>query len=400
MVRRRQSRRLFEETGLLKEPETNPYKLVGLDSELVAGILNEDRSGEALKGIVGNFVTKVLMRRYHPDNQETGNSVRFREIREAHERIKQAEIETLRRWTKTDESVKSGELQKIAAVRSRVTEQVGAMVAKHMETNSHPQHTSQLQWAQGLLLRRGKSTLLLRQQDQGVEVLRGKTMQTGVGSSPTGEAKTGPFDVRSFLWQNKLFGLEPLTPIAAYIDETGRASLLRQDLSFIMDVTEALGERRLKREMFSRDMVKAIGGRDAWMRQSDPVIIATTVPKYSSQKLPADVMVFPQNDGRRLAWKLPLEVAGSVTEKRFFDRFKHARDTGSLAVSSGLRTTGATHFNLAPVTPVSLVEEEVGYSGVLAHGSSLLLYDRALAMPFATNCEIMGMVGSYPQAAE
>lgn len=399
MVRRRQSRKLFEEVGLAGEPEINPYSLIGLTPEFIARLLEADRSGESVKKIVGTFVTKVLARQFHPDNLETGDTARFREVEDANQRIKHADTATLRRWTKTENVVSTGELQKVAAARKSMLEQVGKLVTTHMETNHHPQHVSQLQWAQGLLLRRRKTTLLLRQQqNQGIEVLRGETMQTGVGALPSDEAKGGPFDVRSFLWHNKLFGLKPHTEIAAYIDEAGRTSLLRKDLSFIMDVTDALGERRMKRQLFSKDMVKAIGSKDAWMRQSDPVIIATTVPEHPNNKPPTEVIVFPRHSSRDLAWNLSMEVAGSVADKRFFDRIKHAPNAGSLALSSGLGRTGAAYFNLTPAPPISLTEQDTGYSGLLDHGSSLLLYDRSRGMPFATDCEIMGMIGSYPQA--
>jgi hypothetical protein len=331
-------RRLFEELGLVDQAqEANPYEVLGLDPDFAHNLLSEDPSGAAVQFVAG-ALHKALSRRYHPDVPATGDSDRFRQINDADARIGEASVASLARWSKKEKTVLSGQLKNAQAERTALINRVSELLQADLELGNHPQHFSRLDSAQGVLLQRGNVPMLMRQiPNGGTDVLMGRVTDLD-NAKATGNPQV--FDFRAFLRQHQSFGLAPGSDIVAYIDETGRASILQSDLTFIMDITDPVAKQRKKRESESQKdkLTKSATTTGSW-RADDPVMFITQIPRTARTKKPAGQLITfaswmgPRQGGQDLKWKLPLDVVGTVTDQGFFNRMRHNKATENIAIS-------------------------------------------------------------------
>lgn len=399
---RQDRRRIFEELGLLNEPEpTNPYKTLGLDPAFAGELLREDPSGEMIR-LAAGALRQALAKRYHPDVPKTGNADRFREIDEANSRIQEAQEQqgqkiTLARWSRVEQSgVPSSQLEKARTERESLVTHAAELFQTNLELGNHPQHFSQLQWTQGALLQRGSSALLLQQLPEGgVQIARGDSLKIGEVKQSLEESQA--FDFPAFLRQHELFGLEPGSKIVAYVDQEHRASILAPDLSFIMDITVPVTEHREKRKRIPQ------GQNDPsfWARARSPVLFITSVPVASQVTTPkTQIITFSdiKDSARSAAWELPLEVAGTVSDQDFFNRMRYTKNVGATAIVGNAQYT-MQHFNLIATPARKFIENDPKYSPVLLNGSSLVLYDPTNDTPVVTDAKVIGMIGSNSRAA-
>jgi hypothetical protein len=397
-------RRLFEDLGLIDQPtEANPYETLGLDQTFANNLLKEDPSGAALQFIAG-ALHKALSRRYHPDIPDTGDEDRFRAINEADTRITEASSAALVRWSKTERlnSASTSQVKGLQAERAAILGRAAELLQADLELGNHPQHFSQLSSAQGILLQRANTPLLMRQQPEGgMQVLMGRVSDLSKARA-TGNAQV--FDFRAFLKQNDSFGLEPGTKIVTYIDDEGRASILKPDLTFIMDITDPVAKKRQKREKLSHAQRGEVSNKDFWSRSDDPLLFITSVPEaQNAQKPETQLVLFPSwagppGGGASLAWNIPMDTVGSVADQDFFGRMKHNKATENIALSGGATKRTMSHFNLLAAQTRQLLEHDPGYSPLLRAGNSLLLYDAANRVPVITDAKVMGMIGNNSKA--
>jgi curved DNA-binding protein CbpA len=388
-------RKIFQELGLIDEPaRLNPLHILGLDPSFSAELLKEDPNGSALK-LVTDALYRALSKRYHPDNPSTGNAERFQQIHEAHNRITEGEKDSLHLWSKVEKSSSRDQIEQRKTERELWLTRGANLLQTGIESINHPQHCSQLQWAQGVLLQRAGYTFLGRpygysSDSRGLSILRGQM----VGPKDISSHNPQAFDFKTFMIRNQSFGLPPKTKIATYIDEEGRASILKSDLTFIMDITEPV---------FKYQQRLVPDHSNAWSRSPDPLFFVTDVPEKSTKVVaPMQIVTFPNRIGpesQNMNWELPMEAVGSLADQTFFDRMKHKTiGATALAGSQALRATGPGHFNLLSTPPHALFMQDAGYSPLLTNGNALLLYDPVSETPVATNTKILGMLGSNSQA--
>ncbi|HKU18028.1 MAG TPA: hypothetical protein VJP80_02030 [Candidatus Saccharimonadales bacterium] len=399
--------KLFAELGLLAEDQpVNPYGVLGLDLDAAHALLREDASGGALRDVT-RALFRVFSRRYHPDNSDTGNEERFKAVTEAQQRITDASDAALLRWAKAEGTASSTQLNKLQAQRKEIAERAAALLRQNMDLGHHPHHFLQLEWAQGLLLQRNDTAILLReQQNGGLEIRRGET--PGFNKSPTKPTTSSQItDFKHFLWVQRSFGLQPNTNIHTYIDESGRASVLDEDLRFLIDISDPVAAYRKHR---ARKVIRTDDRwdpSDFWSRSPYPLLLATHTPATSTDSAmdsSGEVIHFPdwaglKTTGKRMAWDLPMEVAGTCSDNMLFERTKHNRIIGAIAVTGGSARKTTNLFGMAPVPLAHFIQQDLGYSPLITPGNSLLLYDTANRTPLITDTQVVGMLGSSAQAA-
>ncbi|HSX35768.1 MAG TPA: hypothetical protein VLH84_02430 [Patescibacteria group bacterium] len=400
---RKPIKELLEELGLLVETEQpNPYKELGIDAEAARRLLREDPTGATLRGFAAT-ISNYLMPRYHSDtrgkvNDERAADERFRAIDAARKRISGARPGVLQGWIgakgasapSQQNTIQQRQLQAVAGLAA-------ALVQQNMELGRHPQHFAQTEWAQGVLATRGASVLLVREAEGGgLRVSRGEASTQGQSQKPLPGTQAGDF--QRFLDRNRSFGLEPGRNITTYVDETGRASVLNPDMSFIMDISDPVARYRGMRNQIYEPNER--GAADAWARSADPVMLMAQVPGPDSLDGPeSQVVFFPRRlgtsrSGRSLVWDLPtLVVAGTVRDEDFYRRVRNTRRAGAVAIQGTGTQTGA-YFGMAAVPMLQIIEQSGEYSPLVAPGGSLLLYDHASEMPVATDTRVVGMIGS------
>lgn len=398
-------RRLFEEIGLLNEEvQANPYQTLGLSQDFASEILTEDPSGDTLRGLAG-ALHKSLSRRYHPDVKPTGDSERFRAITDADKRIADASISSLVRWAKENRTStsSSSQLRKLQNDNEIFVEKATDVLQATFEASNNPLHFSRLEDAQGVLLTREKSTMLMRQDETGgVQVRNGVVADLGSLKAATHE--TQAFDFRRFLSHNQSFGIEPNTDIVGYLDDNGRASILSNELKFIMDITDPVEARRRQRQRTSSAQNTLNDGTDQWLRRNDPVLIMTKTPDPASSKRPAARIVsFPDtlrgyNSSRKLTWELPMEVVGSVADKKFFSQMRSNKNLGAVAISGSDNQRSLNYFNMISAQARHIIDQAPGYTPLLQKGNSLMMYDEVSRSPIVTDAMIIGMIGSDSRA--
>lgn len=408
--RRQTPKQLFEELGLLEEAQApvNPYNSLGIDLGFARELLADDSTGETLRSVADGMY-KVIARRYHPDTN-SDHPERYQAAEEANRQLSQAPLSALSRWTKADSapaspSQGSGLQNKLAATAGRVAD----LLHENFEYGQHPLHFSSLWAAQGVLLKRGSRTLLLRQQQSGgVSILPGTTakLEGGVGKA---RHMSQVFDFQSFMRAHKSFGLEPGTTIATYIDENRRASILRSDLSFLMDISDPVADHRKLHAQASlkSDSAKSEQYKTFWLRSPDPLLFITQTPGAESEgEIEAQFIQFDKHIagagtglGRAMGWDIPMEVAGSVADESFFKRVQYGKAAARIAISGGSSRTARRYFQMAATQARHIIEQDAGYSPLLTHGNRLLLYDRTSGSPVATDATIIGMVGSNARAS-
>lgn len=385
---RKQHRRLFEELGLLDQtPPSNPYETLGLDPNFANEILKEKDGMATLQAAV-TALHRVLARRYHPDMADTGNQQRFRDISQATKSIKDADKETLTRWSKKEQSVDRAAIKRAQGERQKLVQDFTELFQDNIELGNHPDHFSQLAWAQGLLLQRaGIPYLLHSSASGGVKIVRGHRGQE-LGMNPNA------LSVPRFLHQHDSFGLEPGGVVGVYLTSE-RASLVNEELRFIMDITDPITDYRKKRRTPKGSPTDS---SDQWARTGDPVLISTTVPdkKSALQQQIAQIIVFPDNN-KSPGWSLPLEVVGVLQNSKIFNRIRHGRNQDTEALISGQQQRSA-YFNMAASPMQQLVERESQYSPLLTNRGSLVLYDNENRMPVITDASVIGMIGSNSKA--
>lgn len=377
--------RLFTELGLLDETEeVNPYETLGIDAGFAQELLKEDPSGSTLRSVTG-AISRVLSRQYHPDVGETADVERFRLVQAAHESVTNATPTELRRWSKVERVASSIRLEKMREASNARVEGTSELVRLNMELGHDPRHFSQLRWTQGVLARHNKATLLLRTQQQGLDIVRGQHVTDGLSGQPLGS-------FHGFMHQQSYFGVEPGTRTATYIDGKGRATLLRSDLGFIMDITAPV-QSFAKRRARSKTPEEA-----SWARSEDPLLITTTFPEADFATPAETQLVVFSGKNRRLAtkWELPLDISGSVADPSFYKRIRHRSVVGAFALTG----PGAqqSHFNVIPTSTQEMVDQDAGYSPLVTPGNSLVLYDQHNRVPVATDVRILGMLGNGPQS--
>ena len=394
-------RKLFEDLGLMADgPEpTNPLSDLGVDQDFARELLKEDTNGQALK-IMANGFYKVLSRRYHPDNQVTGNSERFRLIDEANQRIEGATAARLLMWSKAQRNGgSSASLAKAKADYETAAEKAGLLVQSSLQHARHPLHFSEIARGQGLLAKRNNNTFLIRSTaSQGIEVRHGYADSASAGVHKDGK-ESQAFDFQSFLKTNDSFGIQPGTPIAAYVNNTGRAYLLNNDYSFNMDVSDPVNAYRAKRKTFNRREIKEVGSDDAWARSTDPILYVTATPESSTKPPSSKMYVFPEmtnitGTGRRTVWDLPFDVVGSLSDEQFFNRSRNNRSLGAMALLGTQDSRVMNSFNMMATSTRKLFEGDSGYSPLITPGNSILLYDQELNVPIVTDAHVIGLLGS------
>ena len=400
--------KLFADLGLLDESEEapNPYNVLGLDQAGVQEYLREDTSGELVR-VVSKGIYRALSQRYHPDNTATGNSDRFREITDARDHIDEATPDQLQRWARTERRpVSTARINKVRTEQEAIASRAAELVRLNMELGQHPQHFSQLEWSQGILLKHNASTLLARRgPNGGLGVVPGRPL----GYEATGQAidvRKQVVDFGKFLRERASFGLEPGSQIVMFIDETNRASILAPDLSFTMDITDAVKKyHRLQAKASKEDQMKKAGA-DYWSRASESILLVTRVPdpKGLEQMDPkSQFLVFPDWVGAakkrgNVLWSLPMEVAGTIGSIDTFRRLRHARTVGAAALESSGGRMSARLFGTAAITARQLVEQGIDYSPLITPGTALLLYSGNHNIPVVTDAEVVGMIGNNAHA--
>lgn len=408
MTTRRQ-KQLFEELGLHNEQElVNPYQTLGLSPEFARTLLDEDRSGEALRTIAGGL-HRLLSKRYHPDVKNTGNRARFEAIKEANQRIETAPSATLSRWARVDRASQSIKLDHLVGKHETFLEQAADIVQSTMELGNHPQHFSQLSRTQGILVERNRATFLMRQLPEGVlRVTRGVNTDIKPDLSPPSYGEVGPqaFSFQTFLKRHESFGLEPDSKIAAYVNDQGRSTILSPDLTFQMDITEPVMAYRGRRERnLSKWALNNMSSTDFWLRSEAPILFISSIPGPKNGEKPDTKMItFPdqsQNpeNPRNMIWDLSMEVVGSLTDPNYFKRMRHNAQVGALAIGASQASQNRSYFNLMAIPTRKLVEDAAGYSPLIAAGNGLLLYDETVMMPVVTDATVIGLIGSNPEAA-
>ena len=378
-------RQLFEDLGLMEEtPETNPYESLGLDASFVDELLKEDAEGNAVRIVAGGLF-RVLSRRYHSDVPETGDPERFRELKSASTRIDTATPGQLKRWTKVERVASGIQLNKVREEADKRTNKVGELAQLNMELGSDPRHFSQLRWAQGVLLHQNRSTLLARTDSQGLEVIRGDR-----------ESAHSTTSFRNFMAQHKFFGLEPGKRYAAFRDETGRTTLLENDLRYMMDISDPV-------DAFSKRKRKATEREDdeLWAQSSEPLLLISQVPDHTKDDEPSkDQLIIFRDVMHHIPtkWHIDMQVAGSTSNSNFFRRIRHRNTVGAVALSAG-SSSQTGHFNVIPTSVVEMAEQDAGYSPLIDPGASLVLFDPINRTPVATDTRILGMIGNGPQYA-
>lgn len=378
-------RQLFEDLGLMEEtPETNPYESLGLDANFVDELLKEDVEGDAVRIIAGGMF-RILSRRYHSDVPETGDATRFQEIKSASTRIDDATPGQLRRWTKVERVASSIQLGKIRDQANERVNKVSELVQLNMELGSSPRHFSQLRWAQGVLLHQNRSTLLARAGSQGLEITRGDRQSAHSTTSFQG-----------FMKRNRFFGLEPGMRYAAFIDETGRTTLLESDLAYLMDISDPVDKfRNRKRKETEKE------ADELWAQSSEPLLLTSRIPGFGEEdEQTPDQMVIFRDTIRNIPtkWHVDMNVSGSISNPNFFRRIRHRNTIGAAALS-GSANTQASHFNVIPTSVEEMAEQDAGYSPLVDPGTSLVLFDPINRAPVATDTRILGMIGNGPQYA-
>lgn len=409
MPSRRQNN-LFNELGLLADEElVNPYEVLGMSARFAGDLLQEDRSGEALK-IVASGMHRLLSRRYHPDVRETGDAARFRGLNDANERIENASTASLSRWAKAERGSGSAATDRLLTQRETAAVRAAEIIRVNMEFGHHPQHFSQLPWTHGVIVERNRSLLLMRQlENGGMRVVRGVAADM-VKDDMLSDTMRHAFDFRAFLKRNESFGIAPGTKIAAYVDELGRASILGADLSFRMDVSDPVMMYQAQRSRFSNEQMNQSNNGDNGQQVKSPVLYMMSVPEQKKPQKQATqpdskVVVFPNRHGdsassRDMTWDMDLEVAGSLSDVTFFRRIRHAKQSGAAAINAATRTPqDHAYFNLFAFQTRQLIENDAGYTPLLTPGNALLMYDQNLMMPVATDAKLIGLIGSNAGAA-
>lgn len=365
-------------------PETNPYESLGLDTSFVDELLKEDVEGDAVRIVAGGMF-RILSRRYHSDVPETGDAERFRELKGASERIDAATPGQLRRWTKVERVASAIQIGKMREEASKRVGKVSELVQLNMELGANPRHFSQLRWAQGVLLHQNRSTLLARADNRGLEVTRGDRLSAHSTASFQG-----------FMAKNKFFGLEPGKRYAAFIDETGRTSLLESDLAYIMDVSDPVDRfRNRKKKESEREL------DELWARSDEPLLLTSQVPTAEKEgEQTSDQIVIFRDTIRNVPtkWRIDMSVSGSTSNPNFFRRIRHRNTTGAVALG-GSTSSQTSHFNVIPTSVEEMAEQGAGYSPLIDPGTSLVLFDPINRTPVATDTRILGMIGNGPQHA-
>lgn len=397
--------RIFEELNLLdQEEDANPYVVLGLSQEFASELLEEDPSGEALQFAV-NGLYRTLSKRYHPDNPTSGNADRFKEMDAANLRVSEASVSSLRRWLSSGRPiVRSSEIaKKMQAEKNRMVDYATELLNSELELGNHPKHFSKLEDAQGILLQRARTTLLLRPSPSGTYISKGTV--TDLTNVRRSLEETQAFDFQGFLSRNESFGLAPNTDIVTYIDERGRASILTPDLEFIMDVTDPVEERRRQRANTTNGQRPKEVNRDisAWSDTHNPILFITKTPSIQGAVPPTQLVTFStaydgQSGTQEQPWNIPLNVVGSISDKTFFNKTRKSADTASAALSGSSQQRAKNHFNLLATQTRQLVEDNPGYTPLIQGGNSLLLYDAKNKMPVVTDAKVVGMIGSNSRA--
>lgn len=363
-------------------PEANPYESLGLDTNFVNNLLKEDIEGDAVR-IVANGMFRTLSRRYHSDVGETSDGARFMELKNANAQIDKASPSQLRRWTKVERVASAIQFGKMREQADERVGKVSELVQLNMELGGNPRHFSQLRWAQGVLLRQNRSTLLARPDNQGLEVIRGEHLAAHSTASFQG-----------FMAKHRFFGLEPGIRYATFIDETGRASILESDLTYVMDISDPVDTfRNRKRKENEREL------DELWAQSEESLLLTSQVPDIAGgdEQAPDQMIVF-RNTMHNIPtkWHIEMNVSGSTSDPNFFRRIRHRNTIGAVALGSSA-SASASHFNVIPTSVEEMAEQGAGYSPLINPGTSLVLFDPANRTPVATDTRVLGMIGNGPQ---
>lgn len=384
----KQHRRLFEELGLLDQPAaSNPYETLGLDPNFASEILKE-KDGLATLRAATTALHRVLAKRYHPDVTDTGNAQRFHDISRANESIENAGKEALIRWSRKEQQADHTAIKRIQSERQRLIQDFTELFQDNIELGHHPDHFSQLTWAQGLLLQRANIPYLLHSPaNGGVKITRGHRGEE-LGLNPNA------LSLSRFLQQHGSFGLEPGQAVSVYLTPE-RASLINEELRFIMDITDPIANYKKKRMTKGRPADSS----DIWALTEDPLLISATVPgkEFSSQHPVNQLIAFP-DDSNSPGWDLPLEVVGVLQNSKIFNRIRHSGSKDLEALTSGQKQRSA-YFHMATAPMQQLVEGDSQYTPLLNRKGSLVLYDTENRMPVITDASVIGMIGSNSRAS-
>jgi len=303
----------------------------------------------------------------------------------------------LNRWSKAGPVTQSSpQIEKLRTQRESLVGHATELFRTNLELGHHPEHFSQLQWAQGVLLQRGNTPLLLQQLPEGgVQIASGRRLNIG---EKYAMGDTQAFDFPVFLRQYELFGLEPGSKIAAYIDQDRRASILAPDLTFLMDITTPVTEYLKQRKTTQKGLPN---DPKFWARSRSPILFTTSVPTSTQRNIPPTHIISFYDIGnsvRNATWELPLEVAGTISDQTFFNRIRHTKASGATAIT-GSTPSGWQRFNLISTPASKFIEDNPGYSPLITNGNSLIFYDKSNSMPVITDTKVIGMIGRESQAA-
>jgi hypothetical protein len=395
--------------GLLGQPKpeaTNPLTDLGMTPQITHEFLNLDADGTALRGLARTMY-RGLSGRIHPDIAGDEKAGRFKTFNEAWQRIDGASKEDLARWARNPEAATAHRERQATKEQQAIVDRAGQLVLANMRLGSDPLHFSQLRWSQGMLVRGTKSTILLREDDEGIHALPGTPFDVD-HNKPPHDPNSQAFDFRAFLREYGNFGIEEDTKIAAFLDETGRATILdTADLGFMMDVTLPVKAYRRKRKRVTKgDEISpdnVAGWSNAWSRTHDALLITTQVASDDNPTPATRITTFPRKvgtgkQGAVRQWDLPQLTAGSASTDELFKTARFGRKASGAAIEGRTQADVFKYFGLAGVAVRDLVETDTGYTPLLSPRNNLMLYDTASGSPVATDAKIIGVLGNGPQA--
>ncbi len=399
-------RQLFEELGLTTgEAPTNPYNTLGLDPEFARKLLQEDPTGAALKTVTSGL-HRALSKIYHTD-REGADPAKYDEVVKADQKINLASGSALLRWSRAERPGSVPQAKKMQEQQAALLGRAANILQTTVELGQHPHHFSQLHLAQGVLMRRGARTLLMRSgAEDGVQIIPGTTTALNDGNSIKAvDRPSHAFDFRSFMNAHDSFGIEPETDIVTYVNERGRTSILRPDLTFMMDITDPVADYRRRRQAASNDLFRQKGSlSDLWLRTADPLLYISRIPAVGDYRdSTAQIVQFtswlgPKRSGKSLARELTMEAAGSVGDPNFYNKVRNDRVAGALALSGTGASSETSYFNTIALPSERLIELGIDYSPLMTTGNSLLLRDISTNLPVVTDAQVVGMIGSNIRA--
>ena len=398
----------FETLGLMgeppAEPEPTPLELVGLEPGFARDLLTTDPSGDILRGVIA-VVARRLMQAGHPDTSEGDRSDLYTRGARAAALLKEArDVTTLTGWVRNTQGGRpatSGpsprmveELRsEVAAANSRFAE----VIKDGFDAIANPLHYSRIALTRGVLGRRQDDSFLITQHPDGVAVLRSQhyaTRRVGGTAVTAIEHQRG---FTNFMDRNGWFGIPSDQQVHVLVDRSGQTTVLDRTYGFMMDISGPVVEMRSRYNSLLRhgSEIESLS-RYLWCTGPGAQLYSAARPSDASLTPVTSVLKF---SGRSSATKpaMPAYIVGSIADR---DVFTASRRTGfQPALGAGNQQRVQRDFNTFGVPDAQLAQWTTHtYSPVVHAGNLLLMYDSSLGMPVITDIEVVGVLGSSPEA--